>query len=226
MKDFSKSYYDLLVGEYKGINLTRITDYEEFYNKQILDSVEPLKHSSIFTKEIESSEIYIDIGFGGGFPILPLAHKLPNKKFLGIETRGKKVKVVGEIAQKLGLNNVSLLHERIENVLIDIPAVCSLKAVGKVDDFLGRINCPYRTTVFFYKGPNFYELEKESLKNISKTWRIIEEKEINIPGTEKRYLIGFEPKNVPHGTKNGKQLVKLSDILKKAETHTSRGING
>ncbi len=72
--------------------------------------------------------------------------------------------MVAEIAHKLGLKNVKLHHERIENVLIDKPAVCSLKAVGKVDDFLSRINCPYRTRVYFYKGPNFHQLEEDSLE--------------------------------------------------------------
>lgn len=214
MKEFAEKYYNLLNGEYKGINLTRITDFDEFYNKQILDSIEPLEQSLFFKSSIQEVGTFIDIGFGGGFPILPLAKLLPEVNFIGIETRNKKVKVVGEIAEKLDLENVSLIHERIENVDVDIPAVCSLKAVGKVGDFLSRINSPYRTTVFFYKGPNFRELEKESLEEALKSWDIVTEQEIIIPGTEKRYLVGFQPKNVPCGTKKGKQLVKVSDIVR------------
>lgn len=214
MKEFAKKYFDLLVGEYASINLTRITNFEDFYNKQILDSVEPLRQSSQFKSVLLDAGLYIDIGFGGGFPILPLAFSMPEVIFLGIETRKKKVNVVTEIASKLGLENVKLHHERIENVLIDRPAVCGLKAVGKVDDFLGRINCPYRTRVYFFKGPNFYELEKQSLNRAFENWDVVEESEIKIPGTEKRYLIGFEPKNVPCGTKNGKQHIRVSDIVR------------
>lgn len=215
LKDFSKRYFELLTNEYKGINLTRITDYDEFYNKQILDSIEPLKQSEIFQRQVEEYKLFIDIGFGGGFPILPLAYLLPNIQFVGIETRNKKVRVVGEIAEKLGLSNVRLVHERIENILIDRPAVCSLKAVGKVDDFLSRINCPHRTTkVYFYKGPNFYELEKDSLAKVKAEWNLFEEREIHVPGAEKRYLIGFEPENVPCGTEKGKQLVSVSAIVR------------
>ena len=212
MKDFAKSYFDLLVGEYSGINLTRINTFEEFYNKQILDSVEPLVQSSTFKKDIEDAGLLIDIGFGGGFPLLPLAYKLPHIKFLGVETRQKKAKVVSEIAQKLGLKNVSFLHARIENVLIDKPAVCTLKAVGKVGDFLEKINSINPSPVYFYKGPNYFELEESQIKQVGKFWNVKEEVEILIPGTEKRYIVGFEPKKVPCGTNNIKQLVKVSDI--------------
>ncbi|MEX0798162.1 MAG: RsmG family class I SAM-dependent methyltransferase [Bacteriovoracaceae bacterium] len=215
MRQFAREYFDLLVGEYKGINLTRITNFDEFYNKQILDSIEPLNQSRQFKASILSTGLFLDIGFGGGFPILPLAHSLPQIKFLGVETRNKKVKVVREIANKLGLSNVKLVHERIENILIDAPVVCSLKAVGKIDDFLSRINVfAPDVIIYFYKGPNFFKLEEEALKNVVSCWNVVEQREITIPGTEKRYLIGFKPKKVPHGTNtiNVKQLVKVSDI--------------
>ena len=93
MDDFSKRYFDLLNGEYAGINLTRITDENEFYSKQILDSVEPLRQSKIFNESINKSKLHIDVGFGGGFPLLPLAKSLPSIKFIGFEARAKKVRV-------------------------------------------------------------------------------------------------------------------------------------
>ena len=41
MKEFSQKYLDLLTGPYKDINLTRITEFEEFHDKQIVDSILP-----------------------------------------------------------------------------------------------------------------------------------------------------------------------------------------
>ena len=155
----------------------------------------------------------LDIGFGGGFPILPMAKFKPDCSFLGIETRNKKCKVVGEMAQKLGLSNVKFLHARIENVLIDVDCICTLKAVGKVGDFLNRINTSKKIKVFFYKGPGFYELEKDSLKDALRNWNIVEEKEILVPNTDKRLIIGFENKNVPCGTVRDSKLVKVSSII-------------
>jgi len=119
---------------------------------------------------------------------------------------------VGEIAEKLGLKNVKLQHSRIENIFIDIECVCTLKAVGKVNDFLSKINTDKKISVFFFKGPSFYEHEKDQLIEAKKNWNIIEEREIEVPGTDKRIIIGFENKNVPCGTRYNKQLVKLSSI--------------
>lgn len=211
MDKFSKQYFDLLNDEYKGINLTRITDFNDFLNKQIIDSVKPYEISSAFRSCLDNRKTLIDVGFGGGFPILPLANLCENYKFIGVETRGKKVKVVGEIAKSLGLNNVDLIHERIENLFIDMPAVVTFKAVGKVWDFLNKINTNQKLQVFFYKGPNFYMLEEEQIKKALKEWNIIEEIEIDVEGTEKRLLIGFENKNVPCGT--NQKLVNLSSLI-------------
>ncbi len=216
MENFIESYYKLLTEDYKTINLTRITNFEEFKNKQIEDSVQPLSQSNLFKEMINKNKLLIDVGFGGGFPILPLANELKNITFLGVETRGKKVKVVSEIASALNLRNVSLTHNRIENLLIDKSVVITFKAVGKVFDFLSRINVAAEEVyVFFYKGPNFYDLEAEQIEKSKENWEIIEEREILIENVEKRYLIGFKYKKVPcrTTTKSLNNLVKLTDLI-------------
>lgn len=212
MDILANKYFELLNGEYSGINLTRINTFEDFYNKQILDSILPLSQSSKFVSSLENNKYVVDVGFGGGFPIIPLAYQRKNNQFIGIETRAKKVKVVGEIASKLNIKNVNFFHSRIENVLIDMDCTITFKAVGKVFDFLSKLNLDARANVFFYKGPGFYELEKEQLLQAKSKWDLICEDELTVPGTEKRYLIGFRNKDVLRGTNLTKQLVKLSDI--------------
>jgi 16S rRNA (guanine527-N7)-methyltransferase len=212
--EFSRKYYDLLTTEFSGINLTRITDYDEFVLKQIDDSLAPLYQSEVFVSELNKTGVMVDIGFGGGFPILPMANELKDKSFIGIETRNKKVTVVTQIGKALGLDNFKLIHSRIENIIFDKPVTCTLKAVGKVNDFLSKINSTKEITVFFYKGPGFYELEEDQIKLAKKKWDVIEEKELSVKGTEKRLLIGFKSKNVPCGTtKVTNELVKLSTLL-------------
>lgn len=213
MEEFSRKYYKLLTEEYKGINLTRINEFNDFKLKQIVDSVKPYEESSIFKNLINKDKIMVDVGFGGGFPIVPMANLLPNIKFVGVETRNKKVKVVTEMAKLLGLKNTKFIHIRLENFFFDKECVVTLKAVGKVNDFLSKISTDKKVSVFFYKGPNFYELEKDQLKQAQTDWDIIEEKEIEVPGTERRILIGFKNKKVLRRTNNIKQLVKLSSIL-------------
>jgi 16S rRNA G527 N7-methylase RsmG len=45
-QEFSRKYFDLLTTDYAGINLTRITNYDEFVLKQIDDSLAPLYQSA------------------------------------------------------------------------------------------------------------------------------------------------------------------------------------
>ncbi|ATH09445.1 hypothetical protein BIY24_16300 [Halobacteriovorax marinus] len=213
MKEFAKKYHDLLTGEYGGINLTRITTFEEFYQKQIVDSIIPLEVSKVFKKTLENNKVVVDVGFGGGFPILPLAYLYPDKKFIGFEARGKKAKVVQEIADKLGLKNVKCYHQRIETVNIDIPIMMTFKAVGTIEKFVPMIKYREDMTVFFYKGPSFYELEE--LEPTEKKWKVVEELFYDLEGTDGRTLIGLKNKTVPRGTlkKEIKNLVNLSQLI-------------
>lgn len=210
MKEFSQKYLDLLTGEFAGINLTRIDSPEEFYHKQILDSVLPQEQSEVFAKALDKTKIMVDIGFGGGFPVLPMAFKNPDKKFFGFDARAKKAQVVSKIAERLGLKNVKLMHQRFEEVLFDRDVVVTFKAVGKVADLLPLFKTSKTLYVFFYKGPNFYELE--DIEALMDDWEVIEEISYDVEGTEGRLLLGFKNKKVLRGTKTAKN-IKFSELL-------------
>ena len=212
MLDFSIRYLHVLKTKLEGLNLTNILDPDEFYNKQILDSINPYMQSESFQRDVKRRGVVVDVGFGGGFPILPLAKLLPDVQFIGVESKRKKVDAVKLIAEELGLTNVTLVHSRLEDFLFDRPATITFKAVGTVIDYLPIIQ---RTTsdmsVYFYKGPNFEELESKSLPKLAKAWKFQENQEITVPGTQQRFLVSFNALNVPRGT--AKTLVNLSDFL-------------
>lgn len=211
MLDFSLKYLHILKTDLAGLNLTNILDEEEFYHKQILDSVNPYLQSELFQKEVKKKGIVVDVGFGGGFPILPLAKLLPDVKFIGVETRRKKADAVRLIAEKLGIKNVTLVHSRLEDFYFDRPTVITFKAVGTIMDYLPIINHNSKeTTVFFYKGPSFEEAEAIHLDKLKSSWQMVNLQEISVPHTQRRCLACFKVVNVPRGTK---YLVKLSDYL-------------
>lgn len=211
MLDFSIQYLHILKTKLAGLNLTKILDADEFYNKQILDSINPYLQSELFKEKIAETKLVVDVGFGGGFPLLPLAKLLPDVQFIGVESRRKKVDAVKLIAEELKIPNVTTVHSRLEDFLFDRPCVITFKAVGTVADYLPIISANNdKMSVFFYKGPSFHELESESLKKIS-GWKLIKDEAIKVPGTEQRHLVSFLSQNVPRGT--GKSLVKLSDFL-------------
>lgn len=212
MLDFSIRYLQVLKTKLAGLNLTNILDADEFYHKQILDSINPYLQSELFQSHVKMRGIVVDVGFGGGFPILPLAKLLPDVKFIGVESKRKKVDAVKLIAEELGLTNVKLVHSRLEDFQFDRPATITFKAVGTALDYLPAIHGTTKDiSVFLYKGPNFMELESEDLSKLEKNWRLLENQEISVPGTQQRFLVSFESLNVPRGTP--KSLVKLSQFL-------------
>ncbi|MCF8058086.1 MAG: class I SAM-dependent methyltransferase [Bacteriovoracaceae bacterium] len=208
MRDFSDNLLDLLNDKYGSLNLTRINEPEEFFQKQVLDSILPCDLFNSFSKSIEKG-LHLDIGFGGGFPLLPLGHKYPGTKFIGFEARRKKADAVRDIALDLKLKNIKTYHYRIEDILIDVPCSLSFKAVGKISDYIKKINSNKPITVYFYKGPNVKELE--SVPEKIESFRKVLDEEYDLPGTNGRSFIAYQSANVPRGTK--KALVKLSQLI-------------
>lgn len=213
MLNFSLKYLHLLKTRFEGLNLTRILDDQEFYEKQVLDSILPYEQCPEFKELLDKRGVLVDIGFGGGFPLLPLAHHCPKPLFVGLESRAKKVEAVNVIAEELGITNAQAFHHRAEDVLLNRPCVVTFKAVGTVMDYLPALQIPIKdVTVFFYKGPSYMEKEHpEFEKKLSKQWELVVNQVLSVPGTDERRLVGFRPRIVPRGT--GKTLVKLSDFL-------------
>lgn len=91
------------------INLTAITDDEGIAVKHFIDSLMLLKYIDI----PENSKI-IDVGTGAGFPGLVIAAARPDVKVTLLDSTGKKLKVVNDIGEKMGLSNYEILNMRAE----------------------------------------------------------------------------------------------------------------
>lgn len=107
-------YMDRLLDKNKYINLTRITDEEEFMKLHILDSLTLLK----LIKNPRAT--ILDVGTGGGFPGIPLAILLEDAKITLMDSTKKKLNVVNDIAKELGINNIEILHGRAEELGQDL----------------------------------------------------------------------------------------------------------
>lgn len=209
MKEFSKKYHALLFNDFSSLNLTRISDETEFYEKQIIDSIYPYELFDLFSNELKACGKHLDIGFGGGFPLLPLAKLCPEVDFVGFEARRKKAEAVYEIASSLGLENVKTYHSRVEEIFIDESVTISFKAVGKIKEFLKKIHTYKKVTIFFYKGPNMMDLEEVPNK-VSNFNKILNEK-YTLPSGQIRHLVVYQSSVVPRRTK--KDLVNLSELI-------------
>jgi len=100
-------YYNELVLYNEKVNLTAITDKDEFETKHFLDS---LQGYSLINDKV------LDIGAGAGFPSLPLAIINENINFTLIESVGKKTDFLKFIADKLELKNAVIIKSRVEDL--------------------------------------------------------------------------------------------------------------
>lgn len=93
------------------INVISRKDIDALYEKHILHS---LAIPAICN--FNNGSNVIDIGTGGGFPGIPLAIFFPEVRFLLADSIGKKIKVVNEVANAIGLRNIETVHGRVEEI--------------------------------------------------------------------------------------------------------------
>ena len=111
------------------INVVSRKDIDELYLRHVLHSLGIAKVVS-FQKEAE----ILDVGTGGGFPGIPLAILFPESKFHLVDSTGKKIKVVKEVAIALNLQNVEASHLRAEEVAGQFDFIVS-RAVTQMKPF-------------------------------------------------------------------------------------------
>lgn len=93
------------------INVISRKDMDAFYTHHVLHSLAIAKVISF-----RPGTTVLDVGTGGGFPGIPLAIMFPECRFHLVDSIGKKIKVVNEVAKELGLKNVVAEQRRAEEL--------------------------------------------------------------------------------------------------------------
>lgn len=145
------------------INVVSRKDIDELYLRHVLHSLGIAK-----VIEFKDGAKVMDVGTGGGFPGIPLAILFPEVQFHLVDSIGKKIKVVNEVAEGLGLENVKTTHGRVEEVKDTYDFIVS-RAVAQMETFVGwtkgkinkKQNHDLKNGILYLKGGDLSEeLEK------------------------------------------------------------------
>lgn len=130
-----KGMGDLYMDWNQKINVVSRKDIEELYLRHVLHSLGIAK-----IQRFKEGTAILDVGTGGGFPGVPLAILYPEVHFTLVDSIGKKIKVVDEVVEGLGLKNVKSSNKRVEEI------------TGQFDFIVSRAVAAMPTFVHWVKG--------------------------------------------------------------------------
>jgi 16S rRNA (guanine527-N7)-methyltransferase len=116
------------------INIISRKDIDNLYINHVLHSLGIAKAVSF-----RPGSIILDVGTGGGFPGIPLAIFFPESQFHLVDSIGKKITVVKNVAEALGLKNVTAEQIRAEQLKGEYDFIVS-RAVTRLKEFYGWVH--------------------------------------------------------------------------------------
>lgn len=168
LSDEQKQQFDKLEELYKfwnaQINVISRKDIDSLYVHHILHSLGIAKVMPFLP-----GEKVLDVGTGGGFPGIPLAILFPETQFHLVDSIGKKIKVVHEVSNAIGLKNLVSTHARAEQINDTFNFIIS-RAVTQLKDFYPWVRGKFERKpinklpngVLYLKGGDLEQELKES----------------------------------------------------------------
>jgi 16S rRNA (guanine527-N7)-methyltransferase len=124
------AYLALLIKWNKAYNLTAVRNPDEMVSRHLLDSLSVVPHVA------SGGSHWLDVGSGGGMPGIPLAIMFPDAHFTLLDSNGKKTRFLTQVKLELKLNNLEVIHSRVESFQPASPfdGICS-RAFSSLEDF-------------------------------------------------------------------------------------------
>jgi 16S rRNA (guanine527-N7)-methyltransferase len=198
MKSKLQKFMDLVLKENEVMNLTAITDHDEFIDKHFYDSLLPTEVVDFNNKNI------IDIGSGAGFPGIPLAITFPNSKITLLDPMNKRCIFLKKVVTELDLKNVTVICKRAEDIdslsrecydIVTARAVTNLRV-------LLELTLPYLKNnglLVAYKGIKYQDEINEAnnaLKTLNSKVKLIQNRKLPISKEDRFNIIIVKEKNI------------------------------
>lgn len=143
-----------LYGEWNAkINVISRKDFDNFYIHHVLHSLAIAKTELI---ENITGVTVLDVGCGGGFPVVPLSILLDKVRFTACDSIGKKIRVVNEVVQGAHIKNITAVNCRAEVVEGEFDWVVS-RAVTDLQTFVGWTWEKTKNGILYLKGGDLTE---------------------------------------------------------------------
>jgi len=175
-----EAYYRYLIKINETLNLTRITTPEDFWIKNILDTLLIVKEvPDLVGSDLERYVRVVDMGSGGGIPLIPLALAFPFCEFTGFESRQKKAFFLQDVIEVLELKNCQVHAMRSGEASIKPEFkgkfdIITARAVAKIEKLVPETFkfLSSKGRMVFYKTPSQLDEELESANKAAKGVRL------------------------------------------------------
>ena len=174
------AYVQLLAKWNKAFNLTSVREPQEMISRHILDS--------LAIQPYLSGVSLLDVGTGAGLPGIPLAIVKPEMVITLLDSNSKKTRFLQQAKAELALENVTVIHSRVEQADLpkfDLVTARAFSTIDNIIDLAGR-HCDDAGCLVLMKGV----YPEEELQAVTDGFSLQDVVSLDVPGCEgQRHLV-------------------------------------
>ncbi len=174
------AYVELLNKWNKVYNLTSVRDASEMVSRHLLDSLAILPYLK--------GRSLLDVGSGGGLPGIPIAIARPDLSVTLLDSNSKKTRFLQQVKAELKLNNVTVVHARIEQATLPLFEIVTARAFSTISDIIDLTarHCNDDGRLLLMKGV----YPSEELASVGGRFELASVRSLTVPGYEgQRHLV-------------------------------------